>query len=125
MHVDIGANDVPIITVTVYATSPTEATATAGAITDQAIAMSRPGTTAIAAQDLPTGMTASNGLRVLQPATPKGGLIRPHVVTDALLGAAIGCLLALVGLLWAAPRRSRPGTGSTVDDPWARELVGT
>jgi capsular polysaccharide biosynthesis protein len=127
VHVDIGANDVPIITVTVYARSSSEATATAGAITDQMVTMSRPGTTAIAAEDIPTAVTAANDLRVLQTATPKGGLIRPHVVTDTLLGAAIGCLVGFifllgVTLLRATPRGGSPG-GSVVDDPWARELV--
>jgi capsular polysaccharide biosynthesis protein len=127
VHVDIGANDVPIITVTVYARSSSEATATAGAITDQMVTMSRPGTTAIAAEDIPTAVATSNDLRVLQTATPKGGLIRPHVVTDTLLGAAIGCLVGFifllgVTLLRATPRGGSPG-GSVVDDPWARELV--
>jgi capsular polysaccharide biosynthesis protein len=123
VHVDIGANNVPIITITVYAPSSSEATATAGAITNQMLAMSRPAETAIAAEDIPTALPTSNDLRVLQPATPKGGLIRPHPVTDALLGAAIGCIAGFVFLLGATLRRAPPRGGSMVDDPWARELV--
>ena len=123
VHVDIGANNVPIITITVYAPSPSEATATAGAITNQMLAMSRPAETAIAAEDIPTALATSNDLRVLQQATPKGGLIRPQVLTNSLLGAAVGCLVGFAFLLGVTVRRATPRGGSVVDDPWARELV--
>ena len=40
VHVDLGVNDVPIITLTVYARSSAEATATASAITDRLLELS-------------------------------------------------------------------------------------
>lgn len=43
VHVDLGINEIPIITMTVYGPSSAEATATARAITDRLLELSRPG----------------------------------------------------------------------------------
>jgi len=43
VHVDLGINEIPIITITVYGQSSADATATARAITDRLLELSRPG----------------------------------------------------------------------------------
>nr|MBA3690836.1 hypothetical protein [Actinomycetota bacterium] len=43
VHVDLGANEVPIISITVYAGSTAEAMSTASVITDRMLELSRPG----------------------------------------------------------------------------------
>ncbi len=43
VHVDLGINEIPIITITVYGRSSADATATARAITDRLLELNRPG----------------------------------------------------------------------------------
>lgn len=211
VHVDLGMNEIPIITLTVYAGSTAEATATASAITHRLLELSQPAIAGLPLNEEPSvagrstrvqrviskveeglvrleskaaSLSASdrvrlqqridrqsgllmswqeiygaqltatagsaNDLRLLQPAQPKGGKVRPLTAVNVGLGALIGCLLGFGLVLGAAMRRSFAPTsglrgehGSTVlpdadvhdtahssarvsgsvDDPWARELA--
>ncbi len=114
VHVDVAPNEVPIITVTVYARSWAEALAIAGGITDRMQELR---------QASGTVGPAANDVQVLQPAEVISGKIRPRIPVNVALGAIIGALLGLAALAaWTARRRRGAGTRSTAIDPWAAEL---
>jgi capsular polysaccharide biosynthesis protein len=114
VHVDVAPNEVPIITVTVYARTSAEALAIAGGITAKMQELRQTGASA---------GPAANDIQVLQPAEPLGGKIRPRAPVNVALGAMIGALVGLAALVvWTARRRRAAGAGSAAIDPWAAEL---